>query len=152
MRHLERWNQRFFDWGSGKAASVLFRIEKLSQEWKWRWRKISARHIAQSKACSIKTLLTGSQISPLHTCVHKPPVLPVGLLFIREEKLLGGDRKYNFCQPIRGEVSDEVISTIEFRGVKRWGGEWKLSSVSTRCLGWSSWKDKVCRRIMSKSA
>jgi hypothetical protein len=49
--------------------------------------------------------------------------LPVGLLFIHGEKPLRGDHKYNFCQPIRHRVSDEVISTIEFRGVKRRGGK-----------------------------
>lgn len=72
-------------------------------------------HGMQSKPWSIKILLTGSQISHFH---KKLPSLPVGLLFIRGKTLLGGDRKYNFCQPIRLSISDEVISTIELRGVK----------------------------------
>lgn len=86
--------------------------------------RIPTKCMMQSKAWSVKILLTGSQISRFHT--HKKqnlPSLPVGFLFIRGAMLLGGDGKYNYCQPIRRRVSDEVISPREFRKVQRGGGK-----------------------------
>lgn len=108
--------------------------------------KSQQMHGTQSKAWSIKIRLTGSQSSHFHKELLN---LPVGLLFIHGEMLLGKVHKYSFWQPIGLRVSNEVISTVEFRGVKMWGGKWKLSHVSVSCHVWSSQRDKMGYRILN---
>lgn len=79
---------------------------------------------AHGKAGSITIPLTGSQISYFHTQKTCQVCLLVYYSYMRE--LLGGDHKYNFCQPIRWRASDEVIRTVEFREMRRW--KWKNES------------------------
>lgn len=124
-------------WELGKAVSVFFWIECFSQAPN-EGVKSRQMHDMQSKAWSFKILLTCSQTYHFlsHTHTHQPS-LPVGLLFIHGKTRLG-DHKYNFCQLIRLGVSNEETGTAEFRGVKRWGGKWKLSYVSVTCLAWAS--------------
>lgn len=78
---------------------------------------------AHGKAGSITIPLTGSQISYFHTQKTCQVFLLVYYSYMREFR--GGDHKYNFCQPIRWRVSDEVIRTVEFRGMRRRNGKMK---------------------------
>lgn len=78
---------------------------------------------AHGKAGSITVPLTGSQISYFHTQKNCQVFLLVYYSYMRE--FCGGDHKYNFCQPIRWGVSDEVIRTVEFRGMRRQNGKMK---------------------------
>ena len=107
-------------------------------------------HNTQSKAWAVKILSTGSQISHFHTHTHTKQqqrnnllCLPVGLLFTHGETLLAGYCKHNLGQPIRGRVSNEVISTRRLRGVQSWKMQaelllWVAMCKTTKEIRWAT--------------
>lgn len=111
--------------GQGKGVSILFWIkEKIRQDSK-RWGE-ATRNVWGTQQGWVYynpiNWLTNFVFS--YTKKTCQVCLLVYYSYMRE--LLGGDHKYNFCQPIRWRASDEVIRTVEFRGMRRW--KWKNES------------------------